>query len=341
MAVKLKKLSDQVIVLTGASSGIGLVTARAAARRGARLVLAARNEGALRQLANEIEMNGGQAAYCTADVGDEAQVRAIARTATERFGAFDTWVNVAGVGLYGRLMEVPTPDSQRLFETNFWGTVFGSLEAARHLRHRGGAIINIGSEVSDRSLPILGMYAASKHAVKGFTDALRMELEAEGAPISVSLVKPSATDTPFAEHAKNYMAEEPALPEPIYAPEIVADVILHCAENPVRDMYASGIAKAHSLQEKFMPRITDWLMERTLIPKLKSGRPANRADDALEYPTTGLRERGESPGKRRESSMYVCASKHSTLTALLAVGTGLAAVAAVQGVLTREKNLHG
>lgn len=338
--VQLKRVRDQVIVLTGASSGIGLVTARAAARRGARLVLAARNEGALRQLAMEIELSGGQAAVCVADVGDEGQVRAIARTAMERFGGFDTWVNVAGVGLYGRLLEVPTPDSQKLFDTNFWGTVYGSLEAARSLRQRGGAIINIGSEVSDRSLPILGMYAASKHAVKGFTDALRMELEADGAPISVTLVKPSATDTPFAEHAKNYMAEEPALPAPIYAPEIVADVILHCAETPVRDMYAGGAAKIHAWQEKFMPRVTDWLMERTLIPKMKSGRPANRSDDALERPTTGLRERGESPGRRRESSLYVRAAKHSMLTTLLAVGGGLVVAGFVNHRIAEGNSSH-
>src|SRR5207302_1346500 len=114
---------------------------------------------------------------------------------------FDTWVNDAGIGIYGGLLDVSTADSRRLFDTNFWGVVYGSLEAARHLRERkgpyGGTIINLGSEVSDRAVPVIGMYSASKHAVKGFTDSLRMELEKEGAPISVTLVKPAAIDTPF------------------------------------------------------------------------------------------------------------------------------------------------
>jgi len=337
MAIKLKRVKDQVIVITGASSGIGLTTARMAARRGARLVLAARNADALKQLAAEIERDGGKATYCVADVGEETSAARISRAAVDRFGGFDTWVNDAGIGIYGELLEVNTADHRRLFETNFWGTVYGSLEAARHLKVRGGAIINLGSEVSDRSLPILGMYAASKQAVKGFTDALRMELESKNAPVSVSLVKPAATDTPFPDHAKNYMAEEPALPEPIYAPEIVAEVILHCAETPERDMFAGGSAKLHSVQEKYMPRLTDWFMERSLIPKMKSGRPANRSDDALYRPTTGLQQRGKSPGRPRESSLYVRATLHPFVTALLAGGGALAAAALARAAIAGKR----
>jgi short-subunit dehydrogenase len=337
MAIKLKRIRDQVIVITGASSGIGLTTARMAAQRGARLVLAARNEGALRQLEVELNRNGKRAAYVVADVGDEGAARQIARTAIEQFGRFDTWINGAGVGIYGRLLDVTTADHRRMFETNFWGLVYGSLEAARHLREHGGAIINIGSEVSDRSLPILGMYAASKQAVKGFTDALRMELEAESVPVSVTLVKPAATDTPFPDHAKNYLDEDPALPEPIYAPEIVAEVILHCAETPERDMYAGGVAKLHALEEKFIPRLTDRLMERSLIAKMKSGRPASHAAEALHHPTTGLRQRGQSPGKRRESSLFVRASMHRALTSLF-IGCGaLAAMSLATAAIANRR----
>src|SRR5207248_1713190 len=106
----------------------------------------------------------------------------IADTAVQRFGGFDTWVNDAGVAIWGKLEEVSDEDSRRLFDTNFWGTVYGSVIAARHLRPRGGALINLGSEVSEVAVPIQGMYAASKHAVKGFTDSLRMELEIDRAP---------------------------------------------------------------------------------------------------------------------------------------------------------------
>src|SRR5262245_34399956 len=134
MSIKLKPVCDQVIVITGASSGIGLTTARMAAQRGARLVLVARNEGALRQLESELNRDGQRAKAVVADVGYEGAASRIANTAREEFGRFDTWVNGAGVGIYGKLLDVSTEDSRRLFETNYWGVIYGSLEAARHLR---------------------------------------------------------------------------------------------------------------------------------------------------------------------------------------------------------------
>jgi len=268
----LKNIGDQVLVITGASSGIGLATAKMAARQGARLVLAARNEDALNQIANEIRAASGQAVPIVADVGDEAQLQRILRAAEESFGGFDTWVNNAGVGIYGPLLEVAIADQRRLFETNYWGVVYGSLAAARFLRdnHRPGVIINVGSEVSDRATPLIGSYAASKHAVKGFTDALRMELEKAGDPIVVTLVKPGATATPFPQHAKNYLNREPELPDPVYAPEVVADVILHCASHPERDIFAAGSAKMHSVQESVAPRIVDSIMKALFFSKQHS-----------------------------------------------------------------------
>ena len=119
----------------------------------------------------------------------------------------------------------------RLFEINFWGTVYGSLIAAEHLKRRGGALINVGSVASDLALPIQGMYSASKHAVRGFTDALRMELEEAGAPVSVTLIKPTSINTPLPQHARNDTDREPKLPPPVYEPEEVAMAILHAAQH--------------------------------------------------------------------------------------------------------------
>src|SRR5215204_6156705 len=178
MAVKLKDLSEQVMVITGASSGIGLTTARMAAPRGASLVIASRNENALKKLSSEINSSGGNSVYVVADVGSEGDVKKIAAEALNKFGGFDTWVNNAGVAIYGKLEDIPTDEMRQLFETNFWGVVYGSLVAASNLKPNGGAIINIGSALSDRAIPLQGIYCASKHAVKGFTDAFRMELEA-------------------------------------------------------------------------------------------------------------------------------------------------------------------
>jgi len=339
--MKLKRISDQVIVITGASSGIGLATARMAAQMGARLVLAARNEQALADLTNELRQHGTEAEYVVADVGVEREVLNIVRTAHEAFGGFDTWINNAGIGIYGRLLEVTTEDHRRLIDTNFWGIVYGSLAAARAIgkqkRPYGAAIINLGSEVSDRALPLVGMYSASKHAVKGFTDALRMELEEAHYPISVSLVKPGATDTPFPQHAKNYLDQEPMLPSPVYVPEVVAEVILHCAQTPVREIFASGSAKAHSLQSKLMPRVMDWLMEGLYFSRQKSGKPANRSDDALYTPTTGLRERGNAQGHVRKWSASTKADMHPLATWAVLAGTGLSLYALAKSLSTTSK----
>ena len=325
MNVQLKPLGEQVIVITGASSGIGLATARMAARRGARLVLAARTEEALRRLADEIKQAGGEAVYVAADVGREEDVRRVAAEAGARFGGFDTWVNNAGVSIYGKLTEIPTDDLRRLFETNFWGVVYGSRVAVEHLRGRGGALVNVGSALSDRAMPLQGMYSASKYAVKGFTDALRMELEMDGVPVSVSLIKPSGIDTPYTEHAKNYMEVFPQPPAPVYAPEVVAEAILHCAEHPERDVFVGGGGKALSALGQYAPRLADKVTEIIVAPQQKTDRPARPlADNGLDKPAAELRERGQYEGHVAESSLYTKASLHPLVTGALLVGAGLA-----------------
>ena len=220
MAVDLKPLDQQVIVVTGASSGIGLATAESAAKEGARLVLAARSGQTLDEICRRINSSGGQAIYVIADVGDRRQLEHVAEAALQKFGRIDTWVNDAGVSVYGRLDEVSEEDSRRLFDTNFWGVVNGSLTALPYLKAQGGALINVGSEVSDAVIPLQGMYAASKHAVKGFTDALRVELEKEGAPVAVTLIKPTSIATPLVRHAKNYLPVEPTLPVTLRVPAL-------------------------------------------------------------------------------------------------------------------------
>jgi short-subunit dehydrogenase len=328
MNAQLKKLDEQTIVITGASSGIGLVTARMAARQGARLVLAARSEDALSQLASEIKAEGGEAVYVVADVGQEQDVRKIADAAIAQFGGFDTWVNNAGVSIYGRVLDVSMEDHRQLFETNYWGLVHGSRVAAAHLRTRGGAIINVGSSLSDRAIPLQGTYCASKHAVKGYTDALRMELEEEEAPISVTLIKPSAIDTPYKDHAKNYLAVEPQNPPPVYAPETVAEAILYSAEHPERDVFVGAGGKALSIGGKYAPRLTDKVMEAALfdIQQTDEPSPAGRRDGLYDS-TEDLRERGGYDGHVAESSLYTKASLHPLVTGALLLGSSLALAA--------------
>jgi short-subunit dehydrogenase len=254
-----KALSDQVIVITGASSGIGLATAEAAAAQGARLVLAARSTDTLQEIALRLSgSNGCEAIAVTTDVGDRADLDRLAAQALTRFGRIDTWVNDAGVSIYGRLEEVDESDSRRLFDVNFWGVVNASLAALPHLRRQGGALVNIGSEVSDAVVPLQGMYGASKHAVKGFTDALRVEIEdLEKAPVTITLIQPTAVDTPYPEHARNYMDREPKLPAPRIDPEDVAKAILRAATHGGRDIKVGAMAKLNTLAAKVAPTLSD------------------------------------------------------------------------------------
>ena len=328
MAVKLKPLNEQTIVLTGATSGIGLVTARKAAERGARLVLAARSEDSLQQLTHEITDGGGSAVYVVADVGNRGDVQTIARTATDTFGGCDTWINDAGVSIYGEIETTPVEEMRRLFDTNFWGVVYGSLEAVTLMRERGGALINIGSVLSERSVLLQGAYSASKHAVKGFTDALRMELEASGAPISVTLIKPGAIDTPYPRHAKNYMDAEAQLPPPVYAPDLVAEAILHCAEHPRRAVTVGGGGKAFEVMEQYAPGMTDKVMA-LMFGKMQQADspPRPREQHGLDKPAGSLQERGDAPGHTIESSPYTQITLHPIRTGAVVAGASITAAA--------------
>ncbi|HEX8910916.1 MAG TPA: SDR family oxidoreductase [Humisphaera sp.] len=325
--LKLKPLAEQVIVITGASSGIGLSTARMAARKGAKVVAVARNAEALAELEREVAGSGGTLSHVAADVSQREEVDRIVATTIKRHGGFDTWVNDAAVSIYGRLEQIPADEARRLFDVNFWGYVHGSLAAARHLRGRtgaAGAIVNVGSTVSERAMPLQGMYAASKHAVKGFTDALRMELEEEGAPVSVSLVKPGSINTPFTEHARNHMDRQPTYPPPVYDPSVVASVILHCAEHPTRDAFAGWGGKKNALMGRVAPRLTDLVMERMHFASQRKDEPPRRPQGNLyAHAGGGPRERGDYAGHVRRTSAFSQASLHPGLTATVLGTAGL------------------
>ncbi|TKD51606.1 SDR family oxidoreductase [Sphingomonas baiyangensis] len=263
MSPELKPLCDQVVVVTGATSGHGLCTAQMAAAAGARVMLAARDEVALRSVVDEIRANGGTADHVVTDVSQEADVARLAERTIERFGGFDTWVNNAGVGIYARILDMPTEDHRQLFETNYWGVVYGSIAATRHLKTRpgGGAVINVGSINGDMSGPVLAAYNASKHAIKGFTDALRIEMIEAKAPVSVTLIKPSAIGTPFPQHGRNLTGRRARLPSPLYTPDLVARAILDSAQRPRRSVTVGGAGKFQVLGATMLP----WLFDRLAV----------------------------------------------------------------------------
>ena len=285
MSASLKKLKDQVVVITGASSGIGLATAEAAAREGARLVLAARSARAMNGVVDRIKEAGGEAIFVRCDVSDRAQVEVLAKAAIDRYGRIDTWINNAGLSIYGRLEQVNEEDSRRLFDINFWGVVHGSIAALPHLRASGGALINVGSEVSEAVVPLQGMYAASKHAVKGFTDALRVEVEkVDHAPVSITLIQPTAVDTPFPQHARNYLPNEPKLPTPQIDPEDVAKAILRAAQKRTRDKKVGMMAKLNTATAKIAPGLGD-RMSATYAERQHYDEPPRHPEGTLYTPS--------------------------------------------------------
>jgi short-subunit dehydrogenase len=326
----LRPLHQQVIVITGASSGIGLVTARMAARAGAGVLLVARNEHALRRITAELQANGAQAAYVVADVSRREDHERIARTAVERFGGFDSWVNNASVGTAGELDKVTIEDHRRVFDVNYWGVVYGSLEAARHLRQRGGAIINIGSVLGERTVVLQGPYCAAKHAVRAFTTGLRMELERENVPVSVTHIKPSSIDTPFPEHARNYLSSGVQVPPPVYSPALVAKAILFACWNPRRELTVGFGGKMAPLMGRLFPRLTDRLMEVVgywAQETSNSGLPARR--DNLYAPREDGAERS-SLGYPvvLKNSPYLQAQMHPVATAAILGGLAIGLAAA-------------
>ena len=279
MRPKLKPIDQQVIVITGATSGNGLATAKELVRRCAAVLLVARNEEALERIGRDLSQSGGRVAICKADVAIETDVGRIALVAEREFGGFDSWVNNAAAATYGSLEQVTLEDHRRIFDVNYYGLLMGSLVAARHLRSRGGgAIINLGSVLSDRAMIYQGPYSAAKAAVQAATDALRMELERDRSGISVTLIKPSAINTPYPEHARNYMVEPPRLPPPLYDPKLVAEAIIFACEHPRRQLYIGGAGYLISLAGRFAGRATDVAMETSGVgAQQKPGDPGDAA----------------------------------------------------------------
>lgn len=313
MPFKPKRIADQVIVITGATSGIGLATAEMASARGARVVLVARGGADLRAVRERLERRGGEAIAVAGDVGSRADMEQVAARALAAFGRIDTWVNNAGMTIYGSLHEVEEEDNERLLRTNLWGVIHGSLVAMDHLGEHGGTIINMGSVASDLAFPLQAMYVTSKHAVKGFTDALRMELLSDGAPVNVTLIKPTSVDTPLPQRARNYMNKEPMLPPPVYPPEEVALAILNAAEHYRREVIVGGGGAVMVALRVLLPELyarlgppIGFFQKRGIAPRNRKG--------ALYAPQRSGRTRGDQPGYVMRSSAFTRAGLHPLAT---------------------------
>ncbi len=266
--MKLKPIKEQVVVVCGASSGIGRKTALTFAEQGAKVVVSARNAEGLDSLVEEIRAAGGEASSIAADVTRYSDLQAVADAAADTYGRIDTWVQTAAISLYAKFEETEPDEFARVIEVNLMGTVNAARAALPHLKKTaqedgGAALICTSSVEGKRALPLQSAYASSKHAIIGLLDALRVELQEEGVPISVTNVMPAGINTPFFNKARTKMGVKPMPMPPIYEPDVVAQVMLYAAAHPTRDISAGGAAKSFIWGQKFTPRLLDKVLVRT------------------------------------------------------------------------------
>jgi len=333
----LKPIDQQVVVITGASSGIGRETARRLARAGARVVAASRSDAALASLVADITRDGGTADRVVCDVTDLAQVQALADRAEERFGRIDTWVNNAGVLLYADFERTAPEEFRRMMEVNFLSVVHGAQVALPALRRAGGgALVTVSSGEAMLSLPFHSAYAASKHAVDGALDSLRRELIARGDPISVAVVRPAVIDTPIYAIARSRLTRRPSAPPPYYDPVVVAACIEFAATHPVRDVYAGGAARAMAALQAVVPRTVDQAFGRVGIRLMQTDDPAAPREGNLDVPLDPGRSRRGLPRTGRRFSLYTWLAVRPALRRTLTAAASVVAVSALARRIRRR-----
>jgi short-subunit dehydrogenase len=328
-----RPLAEQVVVITGASSGIGRATAVLAGARHAAVVLAARNRDALEAAAREVERVGGRALAVVTDVAEWPQVQALAAAAVERFGRIDTWVNNAAISSYGTVEQMDVEEMRRVIEVNLMGQIHGMKAALAHMHRQGqGTIVNVASALAERSVPLQAAYCASKHGIKGFTEALRLELQSDRVPIDVVLVEPSSINTPLFTHALSKVGVKPMPIPPIYEPRVVAEAIARVAERPQRVVVVGGAGKAMVVAQRLSPLLLDRYMtwRRQMITQQLTEQPDDGVDNFYRpVAGTGSAE-GDFGGQSKGTSVYTrylelspARKRVAMLVAALGIGAAL------------------
>jgi NAD(P)-dependent dehydrogenase (short-subunit alcohol dehydrogenase family) len=254
-----RKLKDSAVVITGASSGIGRATALAFARTGASLVLAARRDEPLQDVADACGRAGSRAVAVPTDVSDQQQVEALARQALAHFGRLDVWVNNAAVTMFARFEDAPMEDFRRVIETNLFGYVYGARAALPYMREQGGGVlINVSSMVAKIPEPYVSAYVISKAAIRSLSMCLRQELALEkGHDLHVCTVLPATIDTPFFQQGANYLGRSPRAMPPVYPAEQVAAAIVSLARRPKREVFVGTAGRLLELQARLSPGTTE------------------------------------------------------------------------------------
>ena len=323
--MQFKPVGEQVVVLMGASSGIGRETAVRFARKGAKVVASARGEEGLDSLVQEIRDEGGEAIAVPADTSEFEQVKAVADRAVQEYGRLDTWVHLAAVGLFATFEQTTPEEFARVIDVNLMGQVYEAMAALPHIKREDhGALIHISSVEAKRSFPFHSVYGASKHGIDGFLEALRVELRHEGWPIGVTQVMPATINTPFFDKGRTKLGVKPVGVPPIYEPETVANMILYAAENPARDLVSGGAAQALILNQRLSPRILDAILTtRVGFSPQKTEEPRSEDDpDNLYAPING-HDTAKNGFRALSRSLYNWLEMHPKVRRGAAAGTAL------------------
>ena len=283
-------MDTQTVVVTGASAGIGRATARLFGERGARVALIARGQAGLDGAVRDVEQAGGQALAISADVADYEQVTAAARKAEERFGPIDVWVNVAFTSVFAPFSEITAEEFRRVTEVSYLGFVHGTMAALALMRPRGrGTIVQVGSALGERSIPLQSAYCGAKHAINGFTSSLRCELLHEKSGVQVTVVQMPAVNTPQFSWVRSRLPNHPQPVPPIYEPEVAARGVVFAAGHPGRKEYWVGASTvATLLANRVVPAVLDRYLGRTGYGSQQTGQKvaADRPDN-LFHPVDG------------------------------------------------------
>jgi NAD(P)-dependent dehydrogenase (short-subunit alcohol dehydrogenase family) len=257
-----KPLSEQVVVVTGASSGLGRAVARLAGRRGAKVVVTARNSEALEACVREIEAFGSEALAVPADCAVQDEVAQVVEQAVDRFGRIDTYIANAIVTVYAETYRYEPDELRRIMDVNFFGQVYGYWAVLPHLRESQGTFVSIQSALAYRGIPLQGGYCASKAALRNFFESARVELLKAGWGVDVSVVHPAAINTPQFDRDRQKLGKQPQPVPPIYQPEPFADAVLHCCEHPIRELPVGWGAQKLMWGQKLSPRAGDLMLLR-------------------------------------------------------------------------------
>lgn len=331
--MKLKPIAQQVVVIVGASSGIGREAALQFAKRGATVIVAARSQAGLDSLVAEIQQTGGNATAIVADTADFEQVKAIADKAIAQHGRIDTWVQNAAIEIYASFEDTTIEEFRRVMEVNYLGHVYALKAALPHLKPNGGALIHTTSVEAVRSLPLQSAYAASKHAINGLLEAVRVELMHDKTPVSITEIQPAGINTPLFDKAITRLGMKPQGTPPLYPPRAVAESIVYAAEHPSRSIVVGDAGKIVVLAQRLAPQLLDAYLVRSGFDSQKTNQPKSAdAPNNLYAPIAGFdRSEGDLQDKTQPSLLTKLDTNPTLRWGAIAVG-GIATLAVLAEV---------